>query len=45
MARHERDVTGVVRGFDRLRLQGTLRSLYCPELMSEFLHRARKQQA
>lgn len=40
LARHGKDVTGVVHGFDRLRLQGTLRALYCPELMSEFLHRA-----
>lgn len=40
LARHQKDVTGIVHGFDRLRLQGTLRSLYCPELMSEFLHRA-----
>jgi hypothetical protein len=40
LARHHNDVTGIVHGFDRLRLQGTLRALYCPELMSEFLHRA-----
>lgn len=40
IARHEKDVTGVVYGFDRLRLQGTLRALYQPEIMSVFLQRA-----
>lgn len=40
LARHGQDVTGVVSGFDRLRLQGTLRHLYCPELMGMYLERA-----
>jgi len=40
MATHADKVTGVISGFDRLRFQGTLRCLYHPELMSEFLHRA-----
>ena len=40
MTAHADKVTGVVSGFDRLRFQGTLRCLYHPELMSEFLHRA-----
>jgi hypothetical protein len=40
MATHAGKVTGVISGFDRLRFQGTLRCLYHPELMSEFLHRA-----
>lgn len=40
MARHGKDVTGVVHGFDRLRLQGTLRILYHPEIMSVYLQRA-----
>jgi hypothetical protein len=40
VARHEKDITGVIHGFDRLRLQGTLRSLYHPEIMSVFLQRA-----
>ena len=40
MARHRDDVTGVISGFDRLRLQGTLRCLYHPELMAAFLQRA-----
>ncbi|HEX2851689.1 MAG TPA: hypothetical protein VHO24_00520 [Opitutaceae bacterium] len=40
VARHEADVTGVISGWDRLRLQGTLRSLYQPELMGMYLSRA-----
>jgi hypothetical protein len=40
LAKHGNDVTGVISGFDRLRLQGTLRQMYCPELMSEYLARA-----
>ena len=40
MEKHADKVTGVVSGFDRLRFQGTLRCLYHPDLMSEFLHRA-----
>jgi hypothetical protein len=40
LARHGDDVTGVIHGFDRLRLQGTLRHLYCPELMAMYLERA-----
>jgi hypothetical protein len=38
--RHQADVIGVLHGFDRLRLQGTLRSLYHPEVMALYLHRA-----
>ena len=40
LARHEKDVTGVVHGFDRIRLQGSLRALYQPEIMSAYLQRA-----
>jgi len=40
LARHGDDVTGVISGFDRLRLQGSLRQLYCPELMTMYLERA-----
>jgi hypothetical protein len=40
LARHGKDVTGVVHGFDRLRLQGSLRALYQPEIMSAYLRRA-----
>ena len=38
--RHREDVTGVVSGWDRLRLQGSLRALYVPEIMEEYLWRA-----
>jgi hypothetical protein len=37
---HQDNVIGVLHGFDRLRLQGTLRSLYHPEVMVYYLRRA-----
>ncbi|MCI0354106.1 MAG: hypothetical protein L0099_03560 [Acidobacteria bacterium] len=37
---HRADVIGVLHGFDRLRLQGTLRSLYYPEAMQYYLRRS-----
>jgi hypothetical protein len=40
LALHGKDVTGVVYGFDRLRLQGTLRALYQPEIMAVYLQGA-----
>jgi len=33
--RHADKVTGVISGWDRLRLQGSLRSLYMPSVMKE----------
>lgn len=36
---HATDVIGVLHGFDRLRLQGTLRSLYHPDVMALYLRR------
>jgi hypothetical protein len=38
--RHQADVMGVLHGWDRLRLQGTLRSLYHPSVMEYYLKRA-----
>jgi hypothetical protein len=38
--KHEADVTGILHGFDRLRLQGTLRSLYHPASMEAYLQSA-----
>src|SRR5258705_11253015 len=35
--RHQSDVIGVLHGWDRLRLQGTLRSLYYQPLIEEYL--------
>jgi hypothetical protein len=38
--RYPRDVIGVLHGWDRLRLQGTLRSLYYPPVMEQYLRKA-----
>ena len=38
--RHQANVMGVLHGWDRLRLQGTLRSLYYPPVMEHYLRRA-----
>jgi hypothetical protein len=38
--RHQADVIGMLQGWDRLRLQGTLRSLYYPAVMEYYLQRA-----
>ena len=40
MARHGDKVTGVISGWDRVRLQGTLRSLYNQEVMNGYLWNA-----
>lgn len=40
MARHGENVTGVISGWDRLRLQGTLRALYVQEIMKGYLWNA-----
>lgn len=37
---HQADVIGVLHGWDRLRFQGTLRSLYYPSVMEYYLQRA-----
>ena len=38
--RYQSDVIGVLHGWDRLRLQGTLRSLYYPPVMEQYLRKA-----
>jgi hypothetical protein len=38
--RYPSDVIGVLHGWDRLRLQGTLRSLYYPPVMEQYLRKA-----
>ena len=38
--RYASDVIGVLHGWDRLRLQGTLRSLYYPPVMEQYLRKA-----
>jgi hypothetical protein len=40
VTQHAADVIGVLSGFDRLRLMGTLRPLYQPSLMQRYLIRA-----
>ena len=39
--KHPKDVMGILHAFDRLRLQGSLRHLYCPEIFIEYLRRAK----
>jgi hypothetical protein len=38
--RYQSDVIGVWHGWDRLRLEGTLRSLYYPPVMEQYLRKA-----
>ena len=38
VARHQQDVIGILSGFDRLRLRGTLRSLYQPSVLLRYLY-------
>jgi hypothetical protein len=40
VTQHQADVIGILSGFDRLRLMGTLRPLYQPSLMQRYLIRA-----
>jgi hypothetical protein len=40
VGRHASDVIGALHGWDRLRLQGTLRSLYYQPVMEEYLRQA-----
>ena len=46
VAKHSNEITGFLEGFDRLRIRGTLRQLYCPTVMEAFLcaHRVRFSQ-
>src|SRR2546426_5779294 len=39
--KHQKDVMGILHSFDRLRLQGSLRSLYCAEIFEEYLSKAK----
>lgn len=38
--KHQADVTGVIHGFDRLRLSGTFRALYHPPVMEKYIQKA-----
>src|SRR4029434_7727243 len=39
--KHHKDVMGILHSFDRLRLQGSLRYLYCGEIFEEYLSKAK----
>jgi hypothetical protein len=39
--KHQKDVMGILHCFDRLRLQGSLRYLYCQEIFEEYLSKAK----
>lgn len=41
IAQHQPDVLGILHCFDRLRLQGSLRYLYCREVFTEYLSQAK----
>ena len=41
MAKHQKDVMGILHSFDRIRLQGSLRYLYCPDVFLEYLSKAK----
>jgi hypothetical protein len=41
LQKHAADVIGILHGFDRIRLQGTLRYLYRPEIFQEYLTQAK----
>jgi hypothetical protein len=39
--KHQKDVMGILHCFDRLRLQGSLRYLYCTKIFEEYLSQAK----
>ena len=39
--KHQKDVMGILHSFDRLRLQGSLRYLYCAKIFEEYLSQAK----
>lgn len=41
IAKHQKDVMGVLHSFDRIRLQGSLRYLYCSSVFLEYLSKAK----
>jgi hypothetical protein len=41
LQKHQKDVMGIIHSFDRLRLQGSLRYLYCREIFAEYLNQAK----
>jgi hypothetical protein len=41
IAKHQKDVMGILHSFDRLRFQGSLRYLYCAKIFEEYLSKAK----
>src|SRR5437773_6324274 len=41
LQKHQKDVMGILHSFDRLRLQGSLRYLYCVDIFEEYLSKAK----
>ena len=41
LEKHANDIHGILHGFDRIRLQGTLRYLYRPVVFEEYLTKAK----
>src|SRR6201987_5225859 len=39
--KHQKDVMGILHSFDRLRLQGSLRYLFCRDVFEEYLSKAK----
>src|SRR3970282_1913137 len=39
--KHQKDVMGILHSFDRLRLQGSVRYLYCEKIFEEYLSKAK----
>jgi hypothetical protein len=39
--KHQKDVMGILHSLDRIRLQGSLRYLYCAEIFAEYLSKAK----
>jgi hypothetical protein len=39
--KHQKDIMGMLHSFDRLRLQGSLRYLYCAKIFEEYLNKAK----
>src|SRR5206468_12233588 len=41
LQKHQKDVMGILHSFDRLRLQGSLRYLYCRDVFEEYLNKSK----
>src|SRR4026209_1367260 len=41
IAKYQKEVMGILHSFDRLRLQGSLRYLYCAQIFEEYLSKAK----